>query len=128
MNSITITTKIKKPKEWKTNEKIKSKSLLHKKRNYSPLRVLFYAHIEKKHRIVFDCLYQQNYKIRLKDEPLLIYYRILCMIAPEFRPYLRYWKTVVNRAYNQKRVNCINFYIFYIFKKINAERYSPYSD
>jgi len=98
-----------------------------RQRNYSIARILFYKHIENKHRLVFDNLYLQNYKIKLKDKLLLIYYKCLCKIAPEFRAYLKYWKPILNRAYYQKRISWKNLIIWHKLKKVNTERYSPYA-
>ena len=98
-----------------------------RRRNYSIARILFYKHIENKHRLVFDNLYQQDYEIKLKDKPLLIYYKILYRIAPEFRAYLKYWNLILNRAYYQKRINWKNLIIWQKLKKANTERYSTYS-
>ena len=97
-------------------------------RNYHPLRVIFYLHIERQHRLVFDNLYRQDYRIKLKDKPLLIYYKCLCRIAPKFRAYLKYWKPIITRAYNQKRVNYSTLCSYWKLKQVNTERYAPYFD
>jgi len=98
-----------------------------RQRNYSIARILFYNHIEKKHRLVFDNLYVHDYRIKLKDKPLLIYYKSLCRIAPEFRGYLKYWKPVLKRAYYQKRINWKNLIVWQKLQKVNTERYSHYA-
>lgn len=92
--------------------------------NYHLLRLLFYLHVENIHRWVFDYLYQQDYQIKLKDKFLLNYYKLLCKIAPEFRPFLKYYKYIFKRVYNQNRINCIKLFLYYKLKKINTERYA----
>lgn len=91
---------------------------------YNHLLILFCIYIEKTHRKVFDNIYQKNYNIKLKDSYLLTKYKLLCKIAPGFRPYLKYWKAILERAYAQKRVNYINFYLYLKLKNINTDRYT----
>ena len=96
------------------------------KYRYNIFRVLLCIHFEKIHRLVFDKLYKQDYDIKIKDKPLLIYYDILFKTVPYFRPYLKKWSEVLRRAYNQRRVSAINFIFYWKLKKVNTEHYSAY--
>lgn len=78
------------------------------------------------HRQVFDKQYVQTCKIGWKDRPILIYFSLMCKIYPDYRSYLKKWKAVLIRAYNQKRISLFQIIAFWQIRKINTERYSSY--
>jgi hypothetical protein len=96
------------------------------KRNFNILIVFLCILILKVHRHVFDIQYQQYYRITLKDKPILLWYKFLVMLFPEFRQYLKWSKVILTRAYNQKRLSIIKIQAFWVLRKINVERYSSY--
>lgn len=94
---------------------------------YSKLKSLICAHIERMHRKLYDNQYRQEYKLKILDQPLIIYYLILHKMVPDFRPYLKMWKKIGIRAYNQRRLSVLNqICIFWNMRKVNTERYSGY--
>lgn len=78
------------------------------------------------HRKVFYNQYRQNYKITLKDRPILIWYTLIFKIYPDFRAYLNLWKPLLIHAYNQKKATIKQQLAFWHIKHINTERYSAY--
>jgi len=83
-------------------------------------------YILKYHRHVFDKQYLQTYQITLKDRPVLLWYDFLTKLKPDFRQYLKKWKRILNRAYNQKRLSYKYQMIFWILRTKNLERYTDY--
>lgn len=93
---------------------------------YSFIKFFICLHTLKLHRIVFDKLYKQDYRILFKDKFILIWYNILTKIYPDFRSYLKRWKPILIRAYNCKRATIKQQISFWHIRKVNVERYSGY--
>ena len=93
---------------------------------YSVLILIIALYIERIHRIIYDTIFVQHYKIKFKDELKIKYYRFLRRLFPGFRQYLKYWKYVLNRAYNQKKLSFKNQIGFWKIRNKNVKRYSSY--
>jgi len=98
------------------------------KQKYTFIKIIICLHAIKIHRKVYDKQYQQDYKITLKDKPLLLYYRVLTRVYSDFRCYLKRWKPILIRGYNQKRLTITQQIAFWKIRKINTERYSSYPE
>jgi len=92
----------------------------------SPIKLLLCIYTEKVHRGIFDKQYRQDYEIAFKDRPVLLLYSVLMRIVPDFRPYLKRWKELSLKAYNQKRLSIIGILLLNKLNKINVIRYSGY--
>jgi hypothetical protein len=110
------------------NTKLKLTKNIGKRHDFSIIKICVSLHIENLHRKVYDNQYRQDYKISYNDIPILKYYSILFLIVPDFRAYLKYWKPIIIKAYNIKKLSMKEQLIFWIIRKINVERYSPYSN
>ena len=94
--------------------------------NYSFIKIFLCLYIERIHRKVFDNFYKQDYVLTFKDKIILCFYKVLCFVYPDFRSYLKFWKPILVRGYNQKRLTIKNQILFLKIRKINVERYSSY--
>ncbi len=95
-------------------------------KDFNISKVFLCIYIIKVHRHIYDIQYQQYYKITWKDRPILFWYNILTKIFPDFRAYLKKWKAILTRAYNQKRLSITKQPAFWALRKINVERYSSF--
>ena len=80
--------------------------------------------IERLHRFVFDKVYvPHRKKLSLRERYKLGRYNEYSKAAPNWRDMLKEYKTLLNRAYNQKRLHPI---FFATLKKMNIENYNRY--
>ena len=89
------------------------------------MRKLFYIHILKVHRFVFDNLYVQNkLKYSFKEQFIIKYYNFLSNWHHHFRPILICWFALYDRAYKLKRLSFYHQWFYFKLLKINLKRYS----
>ncbi len=85
------------------------------------IKTLVAIHAEKKHRKVFDKLYQQDYQIVRRDQVLLTYYKLLCKLFPWFRPYLKKVKTKLIQK--EEVLTLYEHFLYLKLRRINTDRY-----
>lgn len=95
-------------------------------KKHNPYKILIYIYVESIHRRVFDNIFKPQYESTKKDKLLLGWYHLLVFLFPGFRPYLKLWKPILLRAYEQKRLSIINQLGFWKLRKRNVDRYSSY--
>ena len=95
-------------------------------KKYNTVKILICSHIEKIHRKIYDELYLQTFKIKWYRRFLLLRYKLLCKLYPDFRPYLKLQKESMSDGYKKCKLSYTNQIIFVYLTKHNVGRYSEY--
>ena len=106
--------------------KIKNNAQMIKQNKFSIIKILLSVCLEKMHRNLFNSQFKQDYYITWKDKPILMLYSLLFRLIPDFRAYLKHWKPIIIKAYNQKRLSIIRQITFWNIRNVKVDRYSSY--
>lgn len=88
------------------------------------LKLSIFLYIEKKHRIVFDTYYTQEYIITDEDKEEIKKYNILCNLYPSFRYDLKNKHEELKKLKKTKKLSDDENLLYDLLTKHNVTRYT----
>lgn len=95
------------------------------KNKFNILKFIIAFHKERLHRYLFDNIFVSGYKNTKKDNWLIKLDKYSYYLCADYRPYLKYWVSVLKRAYKLKKIKSI--YYFIAWRNIYGKGYDRYT-